>query len=323
MEIERTDRRTAPHRLLSLRVGVLLILSLALVLWALLPGNDSRLHGGVAVDEASDEHAPDRAASYVPASSESSRASGRMENGFHRSPISRVDSYTAAVRDPASTAEAQWAGVTAAEKCHSIMFGGEASFLSDWKDMFAKPGQSLPREITMHIDACEGFADIDAVLLSDIEVLLRKAAASGSVPAQIRLLATDLASGRNVVASEASALVSEALSSEDPAALWELAGAVSNMQGENDGELGAFSGLPQHEYAWRLAACDRGFNCGPTSDVLQSVCVIGGYCGYASYEDFLRSVVLSPAEYAEVVRMRQQLLQLLASKHSGAFAAGK
>lgn len=297
-------------------LGVVALIVAAIVGWWFFSSRETVIAGDSGVHTPVVERHLDRAdkTNQVPVSIAESHNGGISSAG--NAPLSLAELYKNAVHSETSSAEEKWKAYGAAEKCYSVMLGGEDRFLADWRQAYGKPGEQLPTEVTNHLKACAGFSDMRAVLMSDMNALLRTAADSGSLSARLRLLSMALASGEQVPTKEASVLLAAAFASQDPAALWELAGAMANTEGAAEGSLGPFSGLPQHEYAWQLAACASGYSCGPQSDVLQSVCVMGGYCGYASYEAFLQSVVLSPAEYTDVLRVRQQLMQRIASDYS-------
>lgn len=105
------------------------------------------------------------------------------------------------------------------------------------------------------------------------------------------------------------------VSSGDPDAI----GALSNLMGlraeDRASVFGSQSGSAMHQYAWQLAACQMGMNCGPGSALLRGYCLNGGMCGATSIDQVISTFLTSPAEYRTAVAESQQIVKSLSVNH--------
>lgn len=103
--------------------------------------------------------------------------------------------------------------------------------------------------------------------------------------------------------------------SRDPDAI----GALSNLMGlraENrQSVFGDISGHETQQYAWLLAACDMGMNCGSDSRLLRQYCLNAGVCGFRSIDQVISSSYLTPADYHTAVAQSHEIVNSLYNHH--------
>jgi hypothetical protein len=137
------------------------------------------------------------------------------------------------------------------------------------KDFWTKYHEPLARKIHAQ---CQRFKAVAANPFTEWQDLLEAAAEAGSGPANA-LLAFEIQNGmirvqdstaRGEMAGEIRALAKAAIRSKDPEAIFQLAyvESITGRSGTPDDVAGA----------WMLAACQRGLDCGPTSEEFQFFC---------------------------------------------------
>ncbi|HET8818277.1 MAG TPA: hypothetical protein VFM73_01885, partial [Xanthomonadaceae bacterium] len=127
---------------------------------------------------------------------------------------------------------------------------------------------------------------------------LEQAAKAGDLVAQAKLAARK---PNETPPDEVNDLLASAIQESNPDALLSAApllGATSK-QGI-DPRFAAYVGSPNDEYAWAIAACRMGADCGPNSHVMNEICLSSLYCDYSNYEQFIRAEVLPNAQLERV-----------------------
>jgi hypothetical protein len=119
---------------------------------------------------------------------------------------------------------------------------------------------------------CQQLRDEDRAKYGYASGWLRKAAQSGYPLAQVRR-AAEVATGVDGAPNRAEAreLMLAAIKSGDAEVILQT-GAVAQMvaQGESERE--------RHEWVWEVAACQRGANCGPTTEWVRALCAVDRRC---------------------------------------------
>jgi hypothetical protein len=119
---------------------------------------------------------------------------------------------------------------------------------------------------------CQQLRNVDRTRYGSASSWLRKAAQTGYPLAQVRR-AAEIAAGVDGAPDRAEAreLMLTAVRSGDAEVILQT-GAVARMiaQGESERE--------RHEWVWEVAACQRGANCGPTTEWVRSLCAVDRKC---------------------------------------------
>lgn len=124
----------------------------------------------------------------------------------------------------------------------------------------------------------------EATLLRMIE----QSAKSGNLAAQASLISMDT---RSEASDEDIRRVTERIrNTGDPQAYLAISSAMGIASSGRADVFGNVSGTDFATYAWQLAACRRGLDCGPNSAIMTSYCANGGICG--RFTD-LRDLVLN------------------------------
>lgn len=112
--------------------------------------------------------------------------------------------------------------------------------------------------------------------------------------------------------NDAKAMIRKIVESRDPWAIW----ALSEVMGETEdgaNEYGPFSGSKVDRWAWKFVACALGYPCGPDSAEVRRLCVTQGHCASQALEGVVQQVFLTPAEFKEAIRKRDELLGIIAA----------
>ena len=96
-------------------------------------------------------------------------------------------------------------------------------------------------------------------------------------------------------------------------AAWEEA--IRRDRGEFSGRL--FSDLPADvaAAAWRLAACEMGWECGTENELVVEACLTAGQCNAASLNDLYQKYLFSPERYNQITKARDGILFGLRTKN--------
>lgn len=138
---------------------------------------------------------------------------------------------------------------------------------------------------------------------------MNAAAESGDVVSQIRRQVRSL---ERLSSEEYASYADAAIESGDPRALFELGDLlVRAPQDKGAGRYTDVSGTPYAGYAWGIVACKAGLPCGPGTPVMDSLCVNTGACGYSSYEGFVFSELIPPADRHKMDALIQEVERLV------------
>lgn len=156
-------------------------------------------------------------------------------------------------------------------------------------------------------------ADIGGANAKSIVAMYAKAATDGGAKALAMTLQYS-----NIDSMPDAALASQIQrieASRDPDAI----GALSNLMGgraeDRPAAFGSMSGHEIQQYAWLLAACQMGMNCGPDSSLLRQYCLNAGNCGYGSIDQIVSSNYLTPTDYRSAVEQSHQIIKSLYGTH--------
>lgn len=143
-----------------------------------------------------------------------------------------------------------------------------------------------------------------------INLWMEQAAKNGDVAAKIKVRTR---SAQPLSAEEANELLEEALGTGDPDALMEMSNLMSrSVAGELPDRYQQMAGDSTVGAAWGIAACRAGASCANDSMLMDSICMSTGRCGYRTYEEFLTSEVVSPAERARMNSVANSILRMTA-----------
>jgi len=152
---------------------------------------------------------------------------------------------------------------------------------------------------------CRGFED-RRIESAEVMRLLEQAAQSGDARARARmLLFRDIAAPKDdVIAS-----LPELLATGDPMVVRDVGAYLA--RGESHWRLGGRDvPVASAVIAWELAACDLGYDCGPSSRIVLAQCAFAGNCGAASHEDVLARTE-TPERLLEGLQLRSRLVGAL------------
>lgn len=95
----------------------------------------------------------------------------------------------------------------------------------------------------------------------------------------------------------------DTINSGDPEAIFALGSFLAMAPEAADlAQLKASTEGPYASYAWSIAACQMGADCGPESFRVDSLCVNTGVCGYDSIEDAIRTGAVPAGEQEALER---------------------
>lgn len=139
---------------------------------------------------------------------------------------------------------------------------------------------------------------------------LEQAAKNGDVAAKIKVRTR---SAQPLSAEEVNELLEGALGTGDPDALMAMSNLMSrSVAGELPDQYQQMVGDPTVGAAWGIAACRSGASCGNDSMLMDSICMSTGRCSYRTYEEFLTSEAVSPAERARMNLVASSILRMSA-----------
>ncbi|MDQ7760664.1 MULTISPECIES: hypothetical protein [Xanthomonas] len=138
---------------------------------------------------------------------------------------------------------------------------------------------------------------------------LEQAAKGGDLAAQARL---QMASTARLQGEDLRQFVEKVSKSGDPLATFELG---QLLAGNSDNtSLGRYSEVatgPTSGYAWSIAACQMGLNCGTNSDIMKSLCLNTGGCSSPNFESFVRTNLISPSDASLLDRKIKEIRKIL------------
>lgn len=199
------------------------------------------------------------------------------------------------------------------ESCYIVNFNREhfLGFVDATGGMMTDPAERqglerIARERVAQCDVVDGGAIVPLEL---IRGWYAQAAENGDLAARL----TDNASNkRGVSAAESASLMEEVLGSNDPAAVF----AMGSTLGGNfpAGFSGPAEKLVTGELAseaWQVAACRMGYDCGPSSILMGSVCLAMAGCAGEDYEGIVKRGLRSDLERRDLERRVTEILRLM------------
>jgi len=136
-----------------------------------------------------------------------------------------------------------------------------------------------------------------------------QAAENGDLAARL----TDNAYHRKTLdAAESSALLEEVLASNDPAVVFAMGATLgaSYLAAQNDPAYALVSG-ERAGNAWMVAACRMGYDCGPSSALMATLCLGTNGCTGEDFETFWKRELPSDAERRDLERRVTEILRLV------------
>lgn len=137
---------------------------------------------------------------------------------------------------------------------------------------------------------------------------LMKAAQNGSLAANARLMTRSINTPKPENAKKVAEL---ALAGQDARAVFETGELMARI--EDSTALGAYanvSGPGVGTYAWGVVGCRMGLDCSSGSNIMDSLCINTGKCGYSSYEEFVRREFVPAGEQGRL----DQAIQFIANR---------
>lgn len=147
-------------------------------------------------------------------------------------------------------------------------------------------------------ERCRAVSNAGSFSGLDYQEWLMRAAQSGSLTANARLMTRSFETPNPDNVKKVADL---AIAGKDAKALFETGELMARV--EDSGALGAYqavSGPGVGAYAWGVVACRMGLNCGPSSLIMDSLCLNTGKCSYSSYEDFIRGEFIPRGEQVKL-----------------------
>ena len=204
--------------------------------------------------------------------------------------------------------------------CMDVSRWGLAATIKKFEKEAAMGAVSL---VDQRIDAfrrmkapCAGFEDL-RFSSEDRDALQRKGASRGDPRASASLLPLSELDTRAAFADPV-ATAASFLATNDPYVFVALlpfmarkAGGGRSVDGRSIDEHDAFA----YDLAWQMIACDYGFDCGSSSELVLVGCAFNSYCGRASFEDLVRSgYARDDAEYQRALDLRSRIFDALERK---------
>lgn len=158
---------------------------------------------------------------------------------------------------------------------------------------------------------CGGLNATGQISSGSVRIAEQRARDLGDMTAKARnLLGDQSAKGYDpsvgMSADEAKTISREIALSNDPEAIAALA--------LTQGSAGREGGSDVNTYAWLLVACDLGRDCGSSGYIMRNECLVNGKCVIGDYRELLRSKLLSPDQFALVVKREGEILNAIRSK---------
>lgn len=183
-------------------------------------------------------------------------------------------------------------------------------------DDLSNPARKIPeRMLTLFKERCLELAANRKITSAEINDLYRKAAQNGNPAAAAKILGEKVST---LPPDQVRQELQKIVQSGDPMALSEL----SNLMQRADlapSAMGKYSGSPADGFAWQLAACDMGMDCGSNSYLVRQMCLFGGICGTGSLPDVIQEKLLSPSDFNKAMEVKYAIEKNIASGDYGKF----
>ncbi|QBG88568.1 sel1 repeat family protein [Xanthomonas oryzae] len=264
--------------------------------------------------------------SQVPGSS--SRKEGRLDGskdqvlaGLHQTAQSTRNTSSNALRKFLELKSRANQGDAAAQRdlaeaygrCIAVS-GNPQKFLSTY-EAIAKQSNSpsnakgMLQAATAYVEECSIVDNGAVVPLEARNLWLEQAAKGGDLAAQARL---QMASPDRPNGEALRSFIDKVATADDPLATFELGQLVA---GNSDvTSLGSYADVasgPVSGYAWSIAACQMGLDCGAGSELMNSVCLNTSGCSSPNFESFVRNNLVSVGDAALLDRKVEKIKIIL------------
>ncbi|WP_235801480.1 hypothetical protein [Xanthomonas citri] len=147
----------------------------------------------------------------------------------------------------------------------------------------------------------------EVIPLDAIELWYSEAAKRGDLIARLKI-----ASGKAMSSDEYRDLIAKAIQSKDAEAIFSVDEVLSNPAASIELGSSAPGGSGNYsEYAWALAGCRMGADCGPGSYRLDMACISYGVCNSSSYEDLVRKNLVPPGQLKALDKEIERIRSLI------------
>lgn len=199
------------------------------------------------------------------------------------------------------------------ESCYIVNFNREhfLNFVDVTGGMMTDPAelQGLERAARERVAQCDVVDGGAIVPLELIRGWYAQAAENGDLAARL----TDNAlNKKSVGAAESASLIEEVLGSNDPAAVFAMGSTLfRNFPAGFSGPAGELVTGDQASEAWQVAACRMGYDCGPSSVLMGSMCLAMMGCASDDYEGAVKRILKSDLERRNLERRVTEILRLM------------
>lgn len=202
------------------------------------------------------------------------------------------------------------------ESCYIVNFNREhfLNFVDVTGGMMTDPAelQGLERAARERVAQCD-VVDGGAIVPQElIRGWYAQAAENGDLAARL----TDNAlNKKSVGAAESASLIEEVLGSNDPAAVFAMGSTLfRNFPAGLSGPAGELVTGDQASEAWQVAACRMGYDCGPSSVLMGSMCLAMMGCASDDYEGAVKRILKSDLERRNLERRVTEILRLMEAR---------
>ncbi len=198
------------------------------------------------------------------------------------------------------------------ESCYIVNFNREhfLNFVDVTGGMMTDPAelQGLERATRERVAQCDVVDGGAIVPLELIRGWYAQAAENGDLAARL----TDNAlNKKSVGAAESASLIEEVLVSNDPAAVFAMGSTLfRNFPAGFSGPAGELVTGDQASEAWQVAACRMGYDCGPSSVLMGTMCLAMMGCASDDYEGVVKRILKSDLERRNLERRVTEILRL-------------
>ena len=107
--------------------------------------------------------------------------------------------------------------------------------------------------------------------------------------------------------AEINQVVKDIVVSQDAYAMSAMGDAMFSIGPESRVNFGALLQGADAPFAWKLAACEFGSDCGAESVDVRTICLSSGHCGYQNLEEVYEQL-LSPAQLRQVLALQESIV---------------
>jgi hypothetical protein len=206
-----------------------------------------------------------------------------------------------------------WRGAAALAELQDECF----SYMRSRGDRSAVPREAQRRNpaIKPWVDAmlarttsrCQRFTPADLEPWQRMQDRVAEAARQGDAEAKARVLDRTMRLDQ-IPDDTLAGTVKDIIASGDPAAFVDLSAVMGARMDGREKLFDVPAGNEVAGYAYLLAACRLGLDCGPDSRILANLCFNGGGCGYPSIQALLQDTMLTPEQFRAAQAYVPQIL---------------